>query len=137
MKQHPRKINFLNFSDFSFVLIKRGRILYKSKSQGLKPLIFCLKKRKKDLNGAIVFDKIVGQAAALLLVLGRVKTVMTPLVSQRALGYLKKNRVKVIYKNKVKHILNQKKEDFCPMEKLSRGKTRQKFWNILKKQKLG
>ncbi len=125
------KVDDFDINGWTFIVIKNEKIIFRSKSQGLEPLIFCLRHRKKDLAGAIVFDKIVGQAAALLLVLGKVKKVITPLASQKALDYLRKNKVRVIYKSKVRHILNKKKDDFCPMEKISRGKTAEEFLRIL------
>lgn len=105
---------------WSFVLIKNGKIIFKSKAERLKPLIFCIKKHKKEMRGAIAFDKIVGRVAAMLLAHAKVKEVWTPIISQDARKYLKKNKINVEYKKEVKNIMNQRGDDLCPMEKLSR-----------------
>jgi len=36
---------------WSFVLMKNGKIVFKSKAQHLKPLIFCIKRHKKEMRG--------------------------------------------------------------------------------------
>jgi hypothetical protein len=72
------------------------------------------------MYGAIAFDKIVGRAAAMLLAHAKVKEVWTPIVSQGAKKYLKKNKIKVEFKKEVRNIMNRKGNDLCPMEKLSR-----------------
>jgi len=105
--------------NWSFILIKNGRIVYKSKLQGLKPLIFCVKKYKKEMRGAIVFDKVVGRAAAVLLAYARVKEVWTPTISQSGKACLAENKMKIIYKNLASCITNRKGGDTCPMEKMS------------------
>ena len=95
-------------------------MIFRSKAERLKPLIFCIKKHKKEMRGAIAFDKIVGRAAAMLLAHAKVKKVWTPIISQDAKKYFKKNRIKIEFKKEVKNIMNQKGDDLCPMEKLSR-----------------
>jgi hypothetical protein len=105
--------------EFSFVLIKNNKIICKSKSQGLKPLVFCFKKRKKEMRGAIVYDKVIGLAAAMLLEYSNVTEVWTPIISRAAKKYLCQKKVKLIYKKEVKDILNKEKNNLCGMEKLA------------------
>lgn len=130
MKEH----NLKSFSGgkWVFVLIKNNQIVYRSKKQGLKPLIFCLKKYKSQMRDAFVFDKVVGRAAACLLVLGKVKKISTPLVSQGALDLLKKNRIQAEYNQVAVNIMNRAGNDLCPMEKLSQNKTPEQFLKALK-----
>jgi hypothetical protein len=113
-------LGYFSGKNWSFVLIKNGKIIFKSKADRLKPLILCIKKHQKEMRGAIVFDKIIGRAAAMLLVYAKVKEVWTPIISQDARKYLKKNKIKAEFKKEVKNIMNQKGDDLCPMEKLSR-----------------
>jgi len=115
-------LNYFIGKNWSFVLIKNNKMIYKSKSQGLKPLVFCLKNYKKEMQGAVVYDKIIGRAAAMLLVYGKIKEVWMPIISEGGLEYLQKNKIKIIYQDKVKNILNIKGDDLCPMEKMSNGK---------------
>jgi hypothetical protein len=116
----------------AFALIKDGKILYKSKKQRLLPLLFCLKSYKAQMRGAVVYDKVVGRAAALLLCHGGVKKVLTPTISRGALLVLKRGGAEVEYQKIVKNILNNAGNDLCPMEKLSRGKSVKDFAKIMK-----
>lgn len=122
----------LNGGKWVFILIKNNRILYRSKKQGLKPLIFCLKKYKTQMRGAVVFDKVVGRAAACLLVYGKVKKIMTPLASRGAIKLLKENKIEIEYLKTVPSILNKVGNDLCPMEKLSQNKTAKEFISFFK-----
>ncbi len=106
--------------NWSFVLIKNGKIIFKSKAERLKPIILSIEKHKEQMQGAIVFDRIIGRAAAILLVHAKVKEVWTPVISQDARKYLKKSKIKIEFKKEVKNIMNRKGNDLCPMEKLSR-----------------
>lgn len=116
---------------WTFVLMKSGKIIYRSKKEGLRPLLFCLKNKKALLKNAIVYDKIVGRAAACLMIWGKAKSVMTPTISRSALKELKKNKIAVEYKNITGKIMNRAGNDLCPMEKLSKGKSAREFSIIL------
>ncbi len=117
---------------WAFILIKNDKIIYKSKSQGLKPLVFCLKSFKKEMEGAVAYDKIVGLAAAMFLAYGKVKEVWTPTISKGARKYLKEGGIKIIYRKEVKNILNRDGSDLCPIEKIARRKTFKDICGIFK-----
>ncbi|MDI6778118.1 MAG: DUF1893 domain-containing protein [Patescibacteria group bacterium] len=118
------EVSFSEFkkNDYSFVLFRNEKIIYRSRMQELKPLVFCVKKHKKEMRGAVVFDKVVGRTAAMLLAHAKVKEVWTPTVSTGGKKYLLKNKIKLQYQKEVKNIMNRKGDSLCPMEKLSREK---------------
>lgn len=116
---------------WSFVLIKKGKLIYRSKKQGLAPLVFCLKYKKNILHGAIVYDKIIGRAAACLIIYGKAKKVMTPVISQSAITIFKKHEIPAEYIKITGKILNKKGDDQCPMEKMSSGKSAKEFACLL------
>lgn len=126
-------LEFFTKTRWVFVLVKNNKIIYRSKKQGLAPLIFCLKNRPKELAGAHAYDKVIGRAAVLLLIHGKAKRVMTPLITKNALKLLEKNKIKVEYGKTAQKILNKKGDDLCPMEKLSAGKGAKEFAEILMK----
>jgi ribosomal protein L23 len=136
-------LNYFVAKGYSFALIKNNKIFYKSQGRGLKPLVFCLRKysakggvaadEKKEMRGAMIYDKIVGLAAAMLLASAKVKKIQTLIISQRAKKYLVKNRIEVIYEKEVKNIMNENKTDLCGMEKLAAEKGLRglrEFWKI-------
>ncbi len=111
-------MEYFSKSGWSLVVIKKDEIIYKSKMRRLKPLIFAIKKFGKVMRGAIVFDRNVGQASAMLLNFSKVKQVWTPTVSEAGKKFLTKNKIKLEYLNFVKSI-HQEDGNICPMEKMS------------------
>lgn len=103
---------------WSLVVVKKDKIIYKSKMRRLEPLIFCIKKFGKNMQGAVVFDRSVGQASAMLLKFAKVKKVLTPTVSMAGRKFLDKNKINLEYLKLVKSI-NREDGQICPMEKMS------------------
>jgi hypothetical protein len=115
----PYNLDYFMGKKWSFVLIRGGQIVFRSKSERLKPLICSINKHKKEMRGATVFDKVIGRAAAILLSYSKVKEVWTPIISRGGKNILQKNKIKTEYKREVENIMNQKGDDLCPMEKMS------------------
>jgi iron complex outermembrane receptor protein len=88
---------------------------------GVNDLYDLYKSSDKFLDGALMADKIVGQGAAALMVLGGVKGVRTRVVTKPALEMLKKNNVKVIYDEVVPHVINRNKDGQCPLDSRLNG----------------
>lgn len=125
-------LDYFSNTALSFVLIKDGEVLYQSKSHGLKPLIFCFKKYRWQMKSAMVFDKTVGRAAALILTEAKIKKIITPLISVEAINILKNAKIETEFGKKVKHILNRAGDDLCQMEKLSAGKNCEDFFKVMR-----
>lgn len=70
------------------------------------------------LQGAFIADKVVGKAAAALMILGEVKILYADVISQQALNLLKQTNIHIEYCQSVPHIVNRTRTDWCPMEKL-------------------
>ncbi|MCM1170193.1 MAG: DUF1893 domain-containing protein [Bacteroides sp.] len=68
------------------------------------------------LRGAEVADKVVGKAAAALMILGGVRKLNTGILSRLALDLLKDYPVEVRFRQEVPHIINRTKTGLCPME---------------------
>lgn len=84
--------------------------------RGVSTLYRLLQENAPLLKGALVADKVVGKAAAALMVLGGVREVYADVVSQLALDLLGKTKVEVSYGKVVPHIVNRLGTDWCPME---------------------
>jgi len=85
--------------------------------RGVQDLYRLLKESPDFLKDAIIADKVVGKAAAVLMVLGGVKAVYTPLLSSLAVDVFAANNVDVAYDQLVPHIINRDGTDWCPLEK--------------------
>jgi iron complex outermembrane receptor protein len=70
------------------------------------------------LQGALIADKVVGKAAAALMILGEVKDLYADVISQQALSLLKQTDMHIEYGQSVPYIVNRTQTDWCPMEKL-------------------
>ena len=90
----------------SLLVYKKGEISFQDE-HGIQPLLIQIK--KKGLKNAIVVDKIVGKAAALLMVYGKVKQVHTNIIAKDAIKVFEKYNIKYSYNEIVDHIQNMKK----------------------------
>ena len=86
--------------------------------RGVADLLYLLQTEEKKLKGAMVADKVVGKAAAALMIVGGVSRVYADVISKPALNLFAQNNVEVHYGELVDMIINRSKTDFCPMEKL-------------------
>lgn len=104
--------------NLNFVLVsQKGTI--KSSARGIKPIYDNYLENKEYFFDSSVADRVIGKAAAILLVSSGVKEIYTDLISQSALDYFEERKIKVSYAEKTDRILNREKNDLCPMEKLS------------------
>ncbi len=80
----------------------------------------------------IIFDKIAGNAAALLAVKANCREVYSPLGSQLAVNTLDKHGVRHHFTQIVPYIRKPNSEEMCPIEKLSLDKNPYEFYEIIK-----
>ena len=90
---------------------------YISHDRGVAPILKLIDTNPQLFCGASVADKVIGKAAAMLLIKYGVKEIHAVLVSEKALRYLKDKAVIITYETAVDHIINRDKTDMCPMEK--------------------
>jgi len=79
-----------------------------------------------------VFDKIVGNAAALLMIKAGCRELFSPFASQLAVGTLEKSGVRHHLGEVVDYIRRADGEEMCPMEKLSLGKEPEEFYLLMR-----
>ena len=92
--------------------------VFTSHERGVKPLLHLLSEKKGFLKGASVADKVIGKAAALLMVLGEIKEVHTLIISEPAIKVFEKYNIPCFYDKKVERIVNRTGDGLCPMETL-------------------
>ena len=100
------------------IAVKKGDKVFTSSDRGVKPLLHLLENEKDFLKGASVADKVIGKAAALLMVLGEVKEVHTGVISEPAAEVFEKHNITFFFDKKVERIINRKVDGLCPMETL-------------------
>lgn len=100
---------------------------------GVEDLLYLTANEPERLDGAIVADKRVGKAAASLLIVGKVQTVYTPLVSTPAREMLEQAGIRVHAQEEIPLMVNRDGTDLCPMEsKLLHAKTAEECVTILR-----
>jgi len=107
-------------------------LVFSSKDDGLAPLVDYVTKFAPVTGEVLILDRVVGNAAALLLKLARCTEVWSSLGSERAARTLANFGIRYHFVNEVPYILNRQKSDVCPFEKLSMGKTADEFYDAIK-----
>ena len=108
------------------------KLIFHSDRDRLLPLLEYLDTFSPLPEQVTVFDKIVGNAAALLLVIANCREIYSPLGSRLAVKTLEKNGIKYKFKETADYIQQANKVDMCPMEQLSLDKTPNEFHLIMK-----
>lgn len=112
MNKNLNKAKQLLNEGASLVIVNGGGTLTYNE-HGIKTL---LSLQSGSLTGSFVADKIVGKAAAMLLVRGGAIEVYAEIISEPALEIFKKHRVICLYGTLVPNIINRDKTGICPME---------------------
>lgn len=123
---------FISSGDTLWVYSKR-RLIFSSKKELLTPLLEYIDAFVPKVKGVRVFDRVVGNATALLLEKASCREIYSPLGSRYAALTLEDKGIRYHFRKTVPHILNEKGDDICPMEKLSLDKSSDEFIAILRK----
>lgn len=110
--------NKLIEGQFSCVLVKDGDVIMTSKDRGIRPIIKMLMADQHSLKDMVLADKIIGKAAALLVVFGQIEYLYAHVISDCAKNILEKNNIEVNYNHIVPYIMNGDGTDKCMMEKM-------------------
>lgn len=108
-------INLLQSEQCSCV-IRKGDTICIFRKRGVQDLYRLLKDDPDFLKGAFVADKVVGKAAAALMILGGVEEIFTFTVSRLARDLFERSAVKLGFAQEVPHIINRAGTGWCPME---------------------
>jgi hypothetical protein len=121
---------FLVSSD-SLRVYKGSKLLFSSRRDRLLPLLEYINMFATGYTEVAVFDKVIGNAAALLCIKANCREVYSRLASQLAIKTLDKYGIKYHFTNIVSYIKQSSSEDMCPMERLSIDKDSDEFYEIM------
>ena len=124
--------DFLSSGD-TLRVYEAGKLTFASAKDRLLPLLEYADKFFPYPEGVVIFDKIMGNAAALLAVRVNCRGVYSPLGSELAIRTLDKYSITYHFARIVPFIMKPDGRDMCPMEKLSIGKTPEEFYQAVKK----
>jgi len=103
----------------SLVVVKNGKVIFETESHGIKGFLEAIEFLREELAGSSVADKVVGRAVALLFVYFRISAVFAVTISVEGVKVLEDNNIFYQFERSVPNILNQKRNDICPFEKLA------------------
>jgi hypothetical protein len=113
--------------------IYRDKVLvFSSKKEQLVPLMEYIGTREIGPEPVVLYDKVIGNAAALLAVKANAGEVRSPLGSELAIKTLDRYGIKYHFDNTVPYIMRDDGRGMCPMEQLSIGKEPGEFYEIMK-----
>lgn len=92
-----------------------GKEPYVSEYKGIRPVMELLKKGE-SLEGAYIADKVIGKAAAFLMVYGGAVSVYARVISGAAKDVFSKAGVCCEFEKEVPYIINRTGDGRCPME---------------------
>lgn len=111
-------VKLLKQEGCTLAVLKKGEV-YTSHEAGVAPLMNLLSgSRQGLLEDAFVADKVIGKAAALLMILGGIESVYTDVISVPALKCFETHNIPVVYNLLVERIENRTHTGLCPMESL-------------------
>ena len=120
-------------SDDTLRIYREGRLVFSSKKERLLPLMDYIKEQGAGQKPVTIFDKVSGNAAALLSVKAGCTEVFSPLGSELGVKTLKQHNIEYHLDKVVPYIMRDDGKDMCPMERLSIDKTPEEFHNEMKK----
>ena len=110
---------------------KGDKLLFSSQEERLMPLLAYAARFAPYEKDVTVFDRVVGNAAALLLKKILCSEVFSPLGSEAAIQALNSFGIKYHFSEIVPCIMDDSRQNMCPMEKLSTGKTSEEFYQVM------
>lgn len=125
------------FSEFSISgdtlrVYKGNKLLFASNKDRLLPLLEYIDRFVPYYQQVTIFDKVMGNAAALLCIKATCREVYSPLGSQLALKTLDKYGIKYHLTEIAPYIQRADAKGMCPMERLSLNKKPEEFYAVAK-----
>ena len=125
---YQRIFHQFNASADTLRVYEDSSLVFSSRKDRLLPLMEYIDRFASEHKGVVIFDKIIGNAAALLAVKAGGREIFSPLGSELALQTLEEYDIEYHFTRTVPTIQEVDGESMCPMEKLSIGKEPEEFY---------
>jgi len=107
-------------------------LVFKSSKNRLQPLLEYIDMFVPHTSEVKIFDRIIGNAAALLSIKAGCQALYSPLGSEIAIQTLDGYHVEHHITKVIPYVQRADQQGMCPMEELSIGKSPEEFYQILK-----
>ena len=112
-------VDILHSGPFTLAVANHGEVRTFTR-RGVADLAGLLETDPGFLHGSAVADKVVGRAAAALMILGGVERLHTRVISRHALSLLDESDMHVQWDEVTAHVINRTGDGWCPLETLCR-----------------
>jgi len=119
-------------SDYTLLVYEGDQLIFFSDKDRLLPLLEYIDSFAAYHQRVVIFDKIMGNAAALLSVKASCQEVYSPLGSRLAIRTLDRYGIKYHLAEIVPYIQKPGGGDMCPMERLSINQETEEFYEVIK-----
>jgi hypothetical protein len=116
-----RYLDELERTGSSLMVYKGGRLIFQSSSKGIRPHLEAIEQLGDTLHGSVMADKIIGRAAALLILHSGAAEAHAALVSTPGRQVLEQHGLKFTYAQETPHIKMQDGRIYCPFEAMVQG----------------
>ena len=112
----------LEDSGMSLIIRREGNVIFRSSAKGLLPHLEAIRSLGREaLSGAVMADKIVGRAAALLMLYSRPSEVHAGIITVGGRLLLEGGGVKIFYAEEVDAVKVKDGRIYCPFEGMVQG----------------
>lgn len=117
----PDYLKELDSTESSLMIYADGELVFQSKSNGIRPHLEAIDELGSRLQGTVMVDKIVGRAAALLILYSRASKAYARILSAPGKQVLDKYSFNYSYVNLVPYIKQENGQIYCPFERMVQG----------------
>ncbi len=107
----------------SLMVYRDGQLIFQSASKGIRPHLEAIERHGEALRGTLMVDKIVGRAAALLILYSGAAEAQAQVLSRPGKQVLDMHGLQTGYVELVDHIKTRDGSIYCPFERMVQGVT--------------
>ncbi|MCB2171446.1 DUF1893 domain-containing protein [archaeon] len=105
----------------SLMIYKEGELFFESDLKGIRPHLKAINELGSELEGTLMVDKILGRAAAFLVIYSKAGEAISAVLSTPGKQVLDKYGLKYSYREEVPHIKLENGVIYCPFERMVQG----------------
>jgi ABC-type uncharacterized transport system ATPase subunit len=105
----------------SLMIYKNGELIFESSLKGIRPHLKAIDELGAELEGSLMVDKILGRAAAFLVIYSKAAEAITAIVSSSGKMVLDRFGILLSYQDEVPHIKMENGIIYCPFERMVQG----------------
>ena len=114
-------LQVLEYTGNSLMIYKEGKLIFESDLGGIRPHLKAINELGGRLEGTLMVDKILGRAAAFLVIYSKAAEAITAVVSSPGKAILEKYGVQFSYEEEAPHIKMKNGVIYCPFESMVQG----------------